>query len=108
VLIIGDWPSRAKQAGPSYFRSRWASAQRRTLLHEKPARIRYNFLEKRALEQNLVREFVFSSGNTSGQDLAATLERALPKIRSLCRQLEPPFVASITRTGEVHLRWPKD
>ena len=71
-------------------------------------RIRYNFLEKRALEQNLVREFVFTSGNMSGHDMAAALELALPKMRKLCSKLRPPFVAAITRTGEVHLRWPKD
>jgi PIN domain-containing protein len=71
-------------------------------------RIRYNFLEKRALEANAVREFVFASGNMSGQDMAVVLELALPKMRRLCRKLKPPFVASVTRTGEIHLRWPKD
>lgn len=71
-------------------------------------RIRYNFLEKRALEENTVREFVFTSGNMSGQDMAAALEPAIPKMIRLCGKLKPPFVAAITRTGEVHLRWPKD
>jgi hypothetical protein len=71
-------------------------------------RIRYNFLEKRALEEHSVREFVFASGNMSGEDMAAALELALPKIRRLSRKLKPPFVAAITRTGEVHLRWPKN
>ena len=70
-------------------------------------RIRYNFLEKRALEENAVREFVFTSGNMSGQDMAAVLELALPRMRRLCGKLKPPFVAAITRTGEVNLRWPK-
>jgi hypothetical protein len=70
-------------------------------------RIRYNFLEKHALKQHAVREFVFTSGNMSGQDMAAALELAIPKMRRLCHKLQPPFVASITRAGEVHLRWPK-
>jgi hypothetical protein len=70
-------------------------------------RIRYNLLEKHALEIHAVREFVFTSGNMSGQDMAAALELALNKMRSFCRRTKPPFVASITRTGEVHLRWPK-
>jgi len=70
-------------------------------------RIRYNFLEKRALEKNSVREFVFASGNMSGQEMANALEAALRKMRTLCRKCKPPFVAAITRTGEVHLRWPK-
>jgi hypothetical protein len=71
-------------------------------------RIRYNFLEKRALKANSVREFVFTSGNMSGQDMSATLEIALPKMLRLYRKLKPPFVSAITRAGEVYLRWPKD
>ncbi|HEV3482125.1 MAG TPA: hypothetical protein VGR97_07330 [Candidatus Acidoferrales bacterium] len=70
-------------------------------------RIRYNLLEKRALSQHSVREFVFASGNLSGADMAAALEAALPKMQKLLRTVRPPFVASITRKGEVHLRWPK-
>jgi len=78
------------------------------LLLTSDKRIRYNLLEKRALQAHAVREFVFTSGNMSGQDMAAALELAVSKMRSLCRRTRPPFVASITRTGEVHLRWPKD
>jgi hypothetical protein len=70
-------------------------------------RIRYNLLEKRALKVHAVREFVFTSGNMSGQDMAAALELALNRMRNFCRRTKPPFVASITRTGEIHLRWPK-
>jgi PIN like domain len=69
--------------------------------------IRYNLLERRALERNAVREFVFASGNLSGGDMAAALEKALGRMRSLCRRTQPPFVAAITKAGEVHLRWPK-
>ena len=70
-------------------------------------RIRYNFLEKRALQRNAVREFVFASGNMSAQEMAAALEAALHKMQRICRKFQPPFVAAITRTGEVHMRWPK-
>jgi len=70
-------------------------------------RIRYNSLEKLALELYAVREFVFTSGNMSGHDMAAALERALNKMRTFCARTKPPFVASITRSGEVDLRWPK-
>jgi hypothetical protein len=70
-------------------------------------RMRYNLLEKRALSTNAVREFVFASGNLSGRDMASALELALGRIQRLCRKMEPPFVAAITKTGEVHLRWPK-
>jgi hypothetical protein len=71
-------------------------------------RIRYNLLEKRALKVHAVREFVFTSGNMSGQDMAAALELALNKMRKFCARTKPPFVASITRTGDVYLRWPTD
>ncbi|MGH7747245.1 MAG: hypothetical protein ACREQ5_21180 [Candidatus Dormibacteria bacterium] len=70
-------------------------------------RIRYNLLERRALTQNAVREFVFASGNLSGQEMATALKNAIGKMRNICRRLRPPFVAAITRAGQVHLRWPK-
>lgn len=70
-------------------------------------RISYNYLEQRALQRNAVREFVFTSGNMSGREMAESLEIALPKMIKMCRRFSPPFVAAITRTGEVHLRWPK-
>lgn len=70
-------------------------------------RLRYNLLEKRALDRNHVREFVFASGKMSGNEMAAALETGIRKILKLCSKIDPPFVATITRTGEVHLRWPK-
>ena len=70
-------------------------------------RIRYNLLEKRALERYAVREFVFASGNMSGEEMAMALERAIPKMQRLCRKFSSAFVAAITRTGQVYLRWPK-
>jgi hypothetical protein len=70
-------------------------------------RIRYNLLEKRALDKNRVREFVFASGNMSGQEMAEALEQGIRKMVRMCTRIAPPFVAAITRSGEVHLRWPK-
>jgi len=70
-------------------------------------RIRYNLLERRALELNAIREFVFASGNLSGSEMAAALEVAFRKMKKLCRTLDAPFVATITKRGEVHVRWSK-
>ena len=56
---------------------------------------------------NSVCEFVFASGNLSGGDMAAALEAAMHKMRKLHRKTKPPFVAAITKKGEVHLRWPR-
>jgi hypothetical protein len=54
-----------------------------------------------------VRQFVFASGNMSGQEMAEALEQGIRKMANLCSRTDPPFVAAITRSGEVHLRWPK-
>jgi len=70
-------------------------------------RIRYNLLEKRALDKNRVREFVFASGNMSGQEMAEALEQGIRKMFRMCSRIDPPFVAALTRSGEVHLCWPK-
>ncbi len=71
-------------------------------------RIRYNMLEKKALSECKVKEFVFASGNLSGAEMAAALEQAIPRMIQLCAKTEAPFVAAITTAGEVHLRWPRE
>src|SRR5208282_6934017 len=43
-------------------------------------RIRYNLLEKRALAEHKVMEFVFASGNMSGEEMAKALELGLAKM----------------------------
>ncbi len=70
-------------------------------------KIRYNLLEKRALKRHCVREFVFVSGNMSGREMAQALGQAIRKMQRMCSRVKPPFVAAITRSGEVHVRWPK-
>jgi len=69
--------------------------------------MRYSFLERRALQRYRVREFVFASGELSGQEMADALVAAAGKMRSMSGGHPPPFVASITKAGNVHLRWPK-
>src|SRR5579863_10576915 len=56
-------------------------------------RIRYNLLEKRALDKNRVRQFVFVSGNMSGQEMAEALEQGIRKMVKMCTKIAPPFVA---------------
>jgi site-specific recombinase len=65
--------------------------------------IRYNEQEKQEVVSHRVREFVFSSGNLAGQEMAAILEIALPRIKRLCEKQAPPFVATITKGGHVNL-----
>ncbi len=68
-------------------------------------RLRFNELEKRALEKFRVRAFEFPSGQMGALDMAKALETAVPRLISFCQSNEGPFVASITRSGMVHLRW---
>jgi hypothetical protein len=60
---------------------------------------RYQPLEKAQLIAHCIREFAFSSGNMSGDQMAEILRLNLRKIDRLGRKHEPPFVASISQTG---------
>jgi hypothetical protein len=68
------------------------------------ARIRYRTNEKRAVMENNVRMFYFSSNNLSGQQMASALEVALPRMRRIFAKQNPPFCAAITRSGDVVVR----
>ena len=74
------------------------------MLVTKDKKIRYNELEKAAVLRHRVREFYFSSGNYSGAEMAEMLIAALPEMAKVCRKHEPPFIASITKSGKVNLR----
>jgi PIN domain-containing protein len=62
---------------------------------------RYNQWEKTAIRRHQVREFYFASGNINAAEMAQALIAALPELRNLTRALEPPFVISITKSGNV-------
>jgi PIN like domain len=68
------------------------------------ARIRYRSNEKRAVKENKVRMFYFSTNNLSGRQMAEALEQALPRMQRIFAKQVPPYCAAITRSGEVHLR----
>jgi hypothetical protein len=70
--------------------------------------IKYNELEIAAIKENKGREFVFGSGNWSGDQMADILSKALPKMKRLAKKTEAPFIASLTQTGAVHLRYDKN
>jgi len=75
------------------------------ILITKDKNIRYNELEKDAIIQYRLREFYFVSGNLNKHDMAQILTTALPEIRRLCQKEPPPFIASITKLGKIHLRY---
>jgi len=76
------------------------------VLVTKDKRIRYNELEIAAVLQNSVREFYFTSGNYSGAEMAEILVAALSEMGKFFRRHKPPFIASISKSGKVSLRYP--
>jgi hypothetical protein len=74
------------------------------ILLTKDKRIRFNDLEKATVIAYRVRKFYFTSGNYSGAEMAIMLVAAIPEIVRLCQKQAPPFIASITKAGKVHLR----
>jgi hypothetical protein len=80
--------------------------QKGWLLFTKDKKIRYNELEKAAVLQHRVREFYFSSGNYSGAEMAEILVAALPGMAKICRKHDPPFIASIAKSGSMNHRFP--
>ncbi|MGA8764602.1 MAG: hypothetical protein WB562_17165, partial [Candidatus Sulfotelmatobacter sp.] len=74
------------------------------ILLTKDKLIRFNDLEKQAVLANRVREFYFTSGNLNGGEMAAVLVSALPEMMRVCKKHRPPFIASLTKMGNVHIR----
>jgi hypothetical protein len=68
------------------------------------ARIRYRSNEKRAVKENRVRMFYFSTNNLSGAQMAVALARALPQMQRIFARQTPPYCAAITRSGDIQLR----
>ncbi len=68
------------------------------------ARIRYNFLEREAVRTNSLRMFYFPTNNLGGVDMGKALAKALPQMQKMASTQPPPFIASISKNGEVSLR----
>ncbi len=65
-------------------------------------RIRYRVAEKQAIRRAKVRAFVLAAqGNLRAETLAEIFIKALPKVRKTVTKQKPPFVAKISRNGDV-------
>jgi predicted nuclease of predicted toxin-antitoxin system len=65
-------------------------------------RIRYRAAEKQALRRARVRAFVFvAQGDLRAETLAEIFIKALPRIRRVIARKQPPFIAKISRAGDV-------
>lgn len=74
------------------------------ILLTKDKRIRFNQLEKTAVRRHRVREFYFSSGNFTGAEMAEILVAALPGMIRTVRKFDPPFIASIAKSGQISVK----
>ena len=77
------------------------AGQNNWILITRDERIRYRVAEKQAIRRAKVRAFVLAQGNLQAETLAENLLKALPKIRRLVEKENPPFVAKISRAGDV-------
>ena len=70
--------------------------------------IRYNQLERAKIIEYRIREYVFASGNLSGEMMGKILSKALPKMKRLFRDYSPPFIAYLSQSGNVEVRYDAD
>jgi len=70
--------------------------------------IRYNQLERKKIVQHGIREFVFATGNLSGAMRAEILIKAVPKMMRLFKSYPPPFIAYLSQSGNVEVRYDRD
>jgi len=65
-------------------------------------RIRYRVAERQAIRRAKVRAFVLAAqGDLRAEMLAEIFLKALPKIRRTVTKQKPPFIAKISRGGDV-------
>lgn len=67
----------------------------------KDSNIRRRPLESGALLTAGVRAFILSSGNLRGGEQAEAFVRALPAMVKICASRPGPFIARVTRSGDV-------
>ena len=60
-------------------------------------------IERQAVQQFEVKQFVFSA-NLGGFRLGQLLVAVLPRIRKFCHENTPPFIATITASGQIERR----
>jgi len=68
---------------------------------------RYRELERKAVLRFRVRQFIFS-GNLGGKELAKLLVDCHPAMRNFARLNERPFIAIVTKNGDIYGRMDKD
>lgn len=74
----------------------------------KDKQLRHNYLELVGLLQSGTGSFILTSGNYTGQEMADAYVKALPDIRRMLNKYPPPFVATVSKVGNVRLQYTFD
>ena len=84
----------------------WLAAvgEKNWIIVTRDERIRYNVAEKQAMRRAKVRALVLTAqGDLRADMLAQNFLKALPKIRRVVEKQNPPFIAKLSRSGDVTL-----
>jgi len=81
-----------------------AAGKKNWIVITRDERIRYRVAERQAIRRAKVRAFVLAAqGDLRAEMLAEIFLKALPKIRRTVKKQKPPFIAKISRGGDVTL-----
>ena len=86
--------------------SEWlaAAGKNNWIVITRDERIRYRAAEKQAIRRAKVRAFVLAAqGDLRAEMLAQNFLKAVRKVRRIVEQQKPPFIAKISRSGDVSL-----
>jgi uncharacterized protein with PIN domain len=84
----------------------WLSVagQKQWIVITRDERIRYRTAAKQAIRRAKVRAFVLTAqGDLRAETLADNFVKALARVRRTVNQQKPPFIAKISRGGEVNV-----
>ena len=79
------------------------AGQRGWIVITKDYNIRRHRLALSAIIRNHVKMFVFADANQTGEEMAATIIRAFPRIHRLSKNHPPPFIGRVTKSGAISL-----
>ena len=81
-----------------------ACGKRNWIVVTRDERIRYRVAERQAIRRAKLRAFVLAAqGDLRAEMLAEIFLKALPKIRRTVKKRKPPFIAKISRDGDITL-----
>jgi predicted nuclease of predicted toxin-antitoxin system len=71
------------------------------IVSTKDKKIRYRAAVVEIVKKRKIRMFILSKGNLSGHEIAQIIINALPAIKKFIFKHPPPFIVSITRSGNL-------